>query len=250
MTTQNIEELIAKLSYYSGDGVQIDMARQAQRQAADALQSQAERIKVLELDLDVQAGSIEAVQAVNTRQAERIKELEAQLDDATAAARSDQVIAETAQATAARLLTERDQLRAQLVALEADYAETRDELQEANDSLASTYHILGERDAQLSEIAAAEPVIWAISHDGVTPYSLWHDGDGALLDNHVDRLGSPWQKMALYPVPSQNLKDAARYRWLVEYLVSNDTRHDKAIVACESTSELSAFIDTKVEKRG
>ncbi len=104
--------------------------------------------------------------------------------------------------------------------------------------------------AQLAEIENVEPVIWAISHDGVTPYSLWHDGDGALLDNHVDRLGSPWQKMALYPVPSQNLKDAARYRWLVEYLVSNDTRHDKAIVACESTSELSAFIDTKVEKRG
>ena len=48
MTTPNIEELIAKLSYYSGDGVQIDMARQAQRQAADALQSQAERIKELE----------------------------------------------------------------------------------------------------------------------------------------------------------------------------------------------------------
>ena len=48
MTTPNIEELIAKLSYYSGDGVQIDMARQAQRQAADALQSQAERIKKLE----------------------------------------------------------------------------------------------------------------------------------------------------------------------------------------------------------
>ena len=119
MTTPNIEELIAKLSYYSGDGVQIDMARQAQRQAADALQSQAERIKVLELDLDVQAGSIDAAKGVNARQAERIKALEGQLDDATAAARSDQMIAETAQAAASRLLTERDNLRAQLNAIAA-----------------------------------------------------------------------------------------------------------------------------------
>ena len=99
MTTPNIEELIAKLSYYSGDGVQIDMARQAQRQAADALQSQAERIKVLELDLDVQAGSIDAAKGVNARQAERIKELERERDT---------------QAKAYGLaLVERDQLRGQ-----------------------------------------------------------------------------------------------------------------------------------------
>ena len=108
MTTPNIEELIAKLSYYSGDGVQIDMARQAQRQAADALQSQAERIKELELDLDVQAGSIDAAKGVNARQAERIKALEGQLDDATAAARSDQMIAETAQAAAEHCLWARN----------------------------------------------------------------------------------------------------------------------------------------------
>ena len=113
--------------------------------------------------LDVQAGSIEAVQAVNTRQAERIKALEGQLDDATAAARSDQMIAETAQAAAARLLTERDELR-----------------------------------AQLAEIENVEPVIWAISYDGVTPYTLWHEGDGPLLDCEVKRQGGTTQKMPLY----------------------------------------------------
>ena len=113
--------------------------------------------------LDVQAGSIEAVQAVNTRQAERIEALEGQLDDATAAARSDQMIAETAQAAAARLLTERDELR-----------------------------------AQLAEIENVEPVIWAISYDGVTPYTLWHEGDGPLLDCEVKRQGGTTQKMPLF----------------------------------------------------
>ena len=50
MSTPNIEELAAQLSYYSGDGDQVDMARQAQRLAANALQSQAERIAELEAD--------------------------------------------------------------------------------------------------------------------------------------------------------------------------------------------------------
>jgi hypothetical protein len=101
----------------------------------DTIQAQAERIKELELDLDVQAGSIEAVQAVNARQAERIKELE----------------------------------------------------------------------WQLAEIEKAEPVIWAISYDGVTPYTLWHEGDGALLDLEVKRQGGTTQKMPLFtrPVPAQ-----------------------------------------------
>ncbi len=136
----------------------------------DTIQAQAERIKELELDLDMQAGSIEAVQAVNTRQAERIKELEGQLDDATAVARSDQMIAETAQAAAPRLLTERDELR-----------------------------------AELAEIEKAEPVAWAISYDGVTPYTLWHEGDGPLLDCEVKRQGGTTQKMPLFtrPMPPQ-----------------------------------------------
>ena len=167
MTTKNIEWLIGRLRAFSGTR----LAPALMHQAADTLQSQAESVKALELDLDVRAGSIEAVQAVNMRQAERIKELEGRL-----------------------------------VALEADYAETRDELQEANDSLASTYHILGERDAQLAEIAESEPVIWAISYDGVTPYTLWHEGDGALLDLEVKRQGGTTQKMPLYtrPMPVQS----------------------------------------------
>ena len=55
MSTPNIEELVAQLSYYSGDGDQVDMARQAQRLAANALQSQAERIKELERESETHA---------------------------------------------------------------------------------------------------------------------------------------------------------------------------------------------------
>ena len=162
MTTPNIEELIAKLSYYSGDGVQIDMARQAQRQAADALQSQAERIKVLELDLDVQAGSIDAAKGVNARQAERVKALEGQLDDATAAARSDQMIAETAQAAASRLLTERDNLRAQLNAIAATEPVGKVEIaHDMNDAFMRSLPIGTKLFTRPMPVQSAEHCLWA-----------------------------------------------------------------------------------------
>ena len=89
MTTPNIEELIARLGALAN--TEANELADALNEAADLLQSQAKRIKVLE----------------------------GQLDDATAAARSDQMIAETAQAAASRLLTERDNLRAQLNAIAA-----------------------------------------------------------------------------------------------------------------------------------
>jgi len=43
-----------------------------------------------------------------------------------------------------------------------------------------------------------EPVIWAISYDGKTPYAIWFDGDGALLDLEIKRLGGTACKMPLY----------------------------------------------------
>ena len=38
---------------------------------------------------------------------------------------------------------------------------------------------------------AAQPVPngWAISYDGKTPYAIWPEGDGALLDLEVKRQG-------------------------------------------------------------
>jgi hypothetical protein len=56
--------------------------------------------------------------------------------------------------------------------------------------------------------APGEPVAWAISYDGKTPYALWDYGDGALLDLEIKRLGGTWSKMPLYaaaaaPAPAQ-----------------------------------------------
>ena len=156
MTTKNIEWLIGRLRAFSGTS----LAPALMHQAADTLQSQAERVKALELDLDVQAGSIEAVQAVNMRQAECIKEL------------IDSVNFKHSKIT--ELENERDTLR-----------------------------------AHLAEIEKAEPVIWAISYDGVTPYTLWHEGDGPLLDCEVKRQGGTTQKMPLFtrPMPAQDVTE-------------------------------------------
>ena len=68
--------------------------------------------------------------------------------------------------------------------------------------------LAAERDAlraQLAEIEKREPVAWAISYDGVTPYTLWCEGDGALLDCEVKRQGGTTRKMPLFtrPMPAQ-----------------------------------------------
>ena len=75
MTTPN--ELIKRLSAIAN--TEANELADALNEAADLLQSQAERIKELELDLDVQAGSIEAVQAANSRLAAERDTLRAEL---------------------------------------------------------------------------------------------------------------------------------------------------------------------------
>jgi len=109
MTTPNIEELV---TYLRGFFIDENMTAVKANRIADTVQAQAERIKALELDLDVQAGSIEAVQAVNARQAERIKELEAEI--ITRASYGDEQTD-----FAIKLAAERDALRAQLAEIAA-----------------------------------------------------------------------------------------------------------------------------------
>lgn len=79
MTTPN-EELRKQLQqiYKSGE-----LYYRAISDTTDLLQPQAERIKELELDLDIQAGSIEAVQAANSRLAAERDTLRAELDKST-----------------------------------------------------------------------------------------------------------------------------------------------------------------------
>ena len=52
-----------------------------------------------------------------------------------------------------------------------------------------------------SPLAQQEPVFWAISYDGKTPYALWPDGDGALFDLEIRRQGGTASKMPLYTSP-------------------------------------------------
>ena len=107
MSTPNIEELVAQLSYYSGDGDQVDMARQAQRLAANALQSQAERIAELERESEThsKAYGLAIVERDNLRHelktAQEGWRCECSTDDAC------------------RFARERDALRAQLAAISA-----------------------------------------------------------------------------------------------------------------------------------
>ena len=100
--------------------------------------------------------------------------------------------------------------------------------------------------AQLAEIEKREPVAWAISYDGITPYTLWHEGNGPLLDYEVKRQGGTTQKMPLYtrPMPAQDVKDAERYQWLREYMISSATVYDDLIVAANSSVSFDRVIDT------
>ena len=54
---------------------------------------------------------------------------------------------------------------------------------------------------QALEQPEPEPVAWAISFDGETPYTLWDGGDCALLDIEVKRHGGKTRKMPLYTAP-------------------------------------------------
>ncbi len=164
MTTPNIEELV---TYLRGFFIDENMTAVKANRIADTVQAQAERIKALELDLDVQAGSIEAVQAVNARQAERIKELEAEI--ITRASYGDEQTD-----FAIKLAAERDALRARLAAISATephYWEYKGSLYQSkvNDECeelftrpmpAGVSELVG---ASKSIIAATEPVARAVA---------------------------------------------------------------------------------------
>jgi hypothetical protein len=49
--------------------------------------------------------------------------------------------------------------------------------------------------------AQPEPDGWAISYDGKTPYAIWLEGDGPLLNLEVKRQGGTCCKLPLYTTP-------------------------------------------------
>jgi hypothetical protein len=50
--------------------------------------------------------------------------------------------------------------------------------------------------------AQPEPDGWAISYDGKTPYAIWPEGDGPLLDLEVKRQGGTCCKLPIYTTPT------------------------------------------------
>ena len=49
-----------------------------------------------------------------------------------------------------------------------------------------------------STAAEFKSVGWAISYDGQTPYCMWYEGDGDLLDLEVRRIGGTACKIELF----------------------------------------------------
>ena len=184
MSTPNIEELVAQLSYYSGDGDQVDMARQAQRLAANALQSQAERIAELERESEThsKAYGLAIVERDNLRtEVEAVRKANLDCVDHYNAA-----------------LDEINELGQQLkVAQEGWRCEC---------STDDACRFARERDAlraQLDAIAAADPVAWMVQF---SPGSRWveltkeeFDSD---LDGHI-----VYKKQAFFtrPMPAQDV---------------------------------------------
>lgn len=82
-----------------------------------------------------------------------------------------------------------------------------------------------------------EPVAWAISYDGKTPYAIWPDGDGALLDLEVKRQGGTTCKLPLYTFPparkplTDEQIDAAVKAWFENEIVAGRQPFAKRIRA-------------------
>jgi hypothetical protein len=71
--------------------------------------------------------------------------------------------------------------------------------------------LLFEAEEILEQALAAqpEPDGWAISYDGKTPYAIWPEGDGPLLDLEVKRQGGTCCKLPIYTTPP-----AAQRKWV------------------------------------
>lgn len=73
----------------------------------------------------------------------------------------------------------------------------------ASQEIVNLHARVQELENQLKSIGAVGakemvPVGWAISYDGKTPYALWTEGDGALLDLEIKSQGGTTCKMELY----------------------------------------------------
>lgn len=186
MTTPN-EDLILKLR---GQAYTTCRPDQLCDQAADLLQSQAERI------------------------AELVEKL---------AGRTDYALSLRRRLDTARM--ESHTLRAQLADAELHTKQVERGLDKAL--------------AQLEKIAATEPVAWrGRCTDPLHDWCLFYRRQ----ESQEKFLNMEWQPLFTHPMPAES-KDAERYRWLRDCLISPSTHFDDLIVSADKADTLDGVID-------
>lgn len=182
--------------------------------SADALQSQAERIAELEDDVKYLQEDINAM--CNA------------IPDYRWSGGAAKLIAEC--------FAERDELRAELADMAVNIATYEHLVGLANDTAT---RLLKERDtlrAEIAAIAATEPSM--IYHGRC----IIDCGDSGHQDVTMLKMIARETKLFTHPMPAES-KDAERYRWLRDYLISPSTHFDDLIVSADKADTLDGVID-------
>ena len=146
---------------------------------------------------------------------------------------------------------ERDWLKAEVERLKtaAKYAEHIDATP-ANQRETMLHDLITERNELRQQLAKAQALIEAIRKQEAVAWAYTHDNGRVDYFDCIDPVeharieGSYKTKLYAAPVVAPDvLKDADRYRWLREYLPSDDINFDDALVAALNPEELDAVID-------
>jgi hypothetical protein len=108
---------------------------------------------------------------------------------------------------------------------------TLDELREARAELAVIKKALA---------AQPEPNGWAISYDGKTPYAIWPEGDGPLLDLEVKRQGGTCCKLPIYTTPPAQPAPVPLTDEQIESLLPDD---DKPMLLGEAFVKFARLVE-------
>ena len=95
--------------------------------------------------------------------------------------------------------------------------------------------------AQLAEIEKTEPVAWInlAASSKMFRFLAPTEEDGTVVKD--------WQPLFTRPMPAES-KDAERYRWLRDYLISPSTHFDDLIVSADKADTLNGVIDAAIAK--
>lgn len=106
--------------------------------------------------------------------------------------------------------------------------------------------------AQLAEIATTEPVAVALRFGGddrICLSTVFDTMDEAQdYANTCTKSKSVTVPLFTRHMPAQDVTDAARYRWLRDYLISPSTHFDDLIVSADKADTLDGVIDAAIAK--